>query len=179
MKFLITLLGTLIFYTISFAEIDTLQLSDTLLIELRDQDATNIKSSTSKLAKEDILLINEILHQQTDEVYIQNDSALKICNQLIDNYFLVYKDFFISFLAYSTTDRSVHLEGNLRKYMTRLLFDLFYQKGTTEVLFREDVQEKLTPKVIDELFTKSYEENIFLKRLQFLSINSHVKLFNF
>lgn len=169
--------------------IEDITLSDTILSEMKDintMDSVFIETyyQQSKIINSIMSLDNfrtiltDIIHQNPDTIYKQNEKAYLAAQSLIDNFFLTKYQIISDFKEYSENGSDLFIDYNIKKYISRIFFQDFYEKGTQNELLKDKVQESMQPKVIDEIIKRNKNLANIQKALLFLSKNSKIKLYN-
>lgn len=184
------ILSLLLFYfsNQAKADISTKVLDDTLTVILTNINSTeksdidiiyanNIIDST-QLSRNDFESIVKILHHNSDSIYQNNLETYKIALQIIQDYLQIKNEFLTYTYSFSKKENSEFLEYNIKTFIARQFFQLFFEKNAQSVLSRKDIQESLKPNIINDMLIRSFESEKLKSELKFIAINSKHKLFN-
>jgi len=186
--FYIVLWVSLSFVKLNATEISTVIVSDTILLQRMMQIDRNDSSTLATFYQENEVLKNSlsiedfntvfsILHINPDSTYQNNQKTYVVAQMMADKFFLVNNQIMKAYASFSSKDSGKFLEYNMKKYLSRIIFQWFYEKGTQNELLKSEVQEALQPKVIDEMIKKDKNLQQIQDALTFLARNSIIKLF--
>lgn len=130
----------------------------------------------NKMSKAEIKSILNIFHQNEDEVYIQNKETYTIAQTLIKDYINKHNETLI-FCKYYAGTNSEYVESNLTIYLSRVFFQIFYEKGRQDLLIRTDIQEAMKPNIIKQMLEKTMDQDALLEDLKFIAKHSKNKLY--
>ena len=176
---------SLLFSNVIHAEsLNSIVMSDTLfnaISELQVKDSAILEENYRKneeinkaLTLDNYIEIMNMLHTNVDSVYQNDSSSYSIAKDLIQN-FLQEEDGILN--TYSKIGTGDFLEYNLKTYLARKFFQLFYNNNAQSELLRKEVQEKMRPDIINEMFKKTPDLAHFQSELIFIAKNSNYKLF--
>lgn len=188
-KFFILFFILLNFISLSNAtEIKEMALSDTVLTEIINltqndssflMDYYKISENINKvLSENDFYTVVDVLHQNNDTTYSNNQAAYSVAQLLIDKFFLVNDKLITQYANLFANGKDQFIENNMKKFLSRYFFQLFYSKGSQAELLRTEVQEAMQPKVIDDMIKKDTNLELLQHKLIFIAKNSNIKLFN-
>ena len=170
-------------------EIKDLALSDTVLTEIKNlvqndsvfltQYYKNSENINKALSIKDFLKIANVLHQNNDTTYSNNQTAYSVAQLLIDKFFLVNDKLIPQYITLFGKGTDQHIEYNMKKYFSRYFFQLFYDKGTQNELIKSEIQTALNPNFIDGVIKKDTNLENIQNELIFVAKNSNIKLYNF
>ena len=169
-------------------EIKDLALSDTVLTEIKNlvqndsvfltQYYKNSENINKALSIKDFLKIANVLHQNNDTSYSNNQAAYSVAQLLIDKFFLVNDKLITQYANLFAKGKDQYIEYNMKKFLSRYFFQLFYAKGSQAELLITEVQEAMQPKIIDDMIKKDPNLELLQHKLIFIAKNSNIKLFN-
>ena len=188
-KFFILFFILLNFISLSNAtEIKEMALSDTVLTEIINltqndssflMDYYKISENINKvLSENDFYTVVDVLHQNNDTSYSNNQAAYSVAQLLIDKFFLVNDKLITQYATLFTNGKDQFIEYNLKKYLSRYCFQLFYSKGSQAELLRSEVQEAIQPKIIDDMIKRDANLELMQHEMIFIAKNSNIKLYN-
>ena len=188
-KFFILFFILLNFISLSNAtEIKEMALSDTVLTEIINltqndssflMDYYKISENINKvLSENDFYTVVDVLHQNNDTTYSNNQTAYSVAQLLIDKFFLVNDKLITQYATLFTNGKDQFIEYNMKKYLSRYFFQLFYSKGSQTELLRTEVQDALQPKIIDDMIKRDVNLELLQHKLIFIAKNSNIKLYN-
>ncbi|HMU99221.1 MAG TPA: hypothetical protein PKA15_10595, partial [Chitinophagales bacterium] len=129
-------------------EIKEMALSDTVLTEIINltqndssflMDYYKISENINKvLSENDFYTVVDVLHQNNDTTYSNNQAAYSVAQLLIDKFFLVNDKLITQYATLFTNGKDQYIEYNMKKFLSRYFFQLFYAKGSqAELLITE------------------------------------------
>jgi hypothetical protein len=169
------------------ADISNRVLDDTLTFLLTNINTTDITTidkiyvsnvKSDFLSKSDFESIVKILHHNSDSIYQNNLETYKIALQIIEDYLQKNNEILNYSKLVSTKENLEFLNYNIKTYIARQFFQLFFEKNAQSVLSRKDIQESLKPNIINDMLIRSFESEKLKSELKFIAINSKHKLFN-
>ena len=188
-KFFILFFILLNFISLSNAtEIKEMALSDTVLTEIKNiaqNDSTflteyykNSENINKALSVKDFVAVVDVLHQNNDTSYSNNQASYSVAQLLIDKFFLVNDKLITQYANLFAKGKDQYIEYNMKKYLSRYFFQLFYAKGSQAELLRTEVQEAMQPKIIDDMIKRDVNLENIQNELIFVAKNSNIKLYN-
>ncbi|MCB9075616.1 MAG: hypothetical protein H6552_08795 [Chitinophagales bacterium] len=169
-------------------EIKEMALSDTVLTEIINltqndssflMDYYKISENINKvLSENDFYTVVDVLHQNNDTTYSNNQAAYSVAQLLIDKFFLVNDKLITQYANLFANGKDQFIENNMKKFLSRYFFQLFYAKGSQAELLRTEVQEAMQPKIIDDMIKKDPNLELLQHKLIFIAKNSNIKLYN-
>ena len=169
-------------------EIKDLVLSDIVLTEIKDlaqNDSVfltdyykNSENINKAITIKNFFTIAYVLHQNNDTTYSNNQTAYSVAQLLIDKFFLVNDKLITQYATLFTNGKDQFIEYNLKKYLSRYCFQLFYSKGSQAELLRSEVQEAIQPKIIDDMIKRDANLELMQHEMIFIAKNSNIKLYN-
>lgn len=170
-------------------EIKDLALSDTVLTEIKNlvqndsvfltQYYKNSENINKALSIKDFLKIADVLHQNNDTTYSNNQTAYNVAQLLIDKFFLVNDKLIPEYTTlFSKETDQQYIAYNMKKYLSRYFFQLFYDKGTQNELLKSETQTALNPNFIDGIIKKDANLELLQHEMIFIVKNSSIKLYN-
>lgn len=189
-KFFILFFILLNFISLSNAtEIKEMALSDTVLTEIINltqndssflMDYYKISENINKvLSENDFYTVVDVLHQNNDTTYSNNQAAYSVAQLLIDKFFLVNDKLIPEYTTlFSKETDQQYIAYNMKKYLSRYFFQLFYDKGTQNELLKSETQTALNPNFIDGIIKKDANLELLQHEMIFIVKNSSIKLYN-
>ena len=170
-------------------EIKDLVLSDIVLTEIKDlaqNDSVfltdyykNSENINKAITIKNFFTIAYVLHQNNDTTYSNNQTAYNVAQLLIDKFFLVNDKLIPEYTTlFSKETDQQYIAYNMKKYLSRYFFQLFYDKGTQNELLKSETQTALNPNFIDGIIKKDANLELLQHEMIFIVKNSSIKLYN-